>query len=176
MEQERDELSRQQEQLMSRSQALEESLRDREEQMAKVRAEARERMNRADLRLLTGIIEMHESLLQFAPEALDSDIQEQVHSVFASLNLRQIPTVGRPFDSELHTVFDTVYSTDYKDSTVISEKSCGYEASGVVVKKADVVISRDPFWCTACASFSWRRKPLFAMFAEASCWRQPLTS
>ena len=151
VEHERDELSLQKEQFKSRAKALEEGLQEREAQLAKLRAEARERMNRADLRLLTGIIEMHEGLLKYSPEALDSDIQEQVEAVFASLHLRRIPTVGNTFDSELHTVFDTVYSSDYKDSTIIEEKSCGYEAAGVIVKRADVVVSRDPFWCTACA-------------------------
>ncbi len=150
LELERDEAKREKEQAISQKAAADEKLAHKEAQLTKARNDARERMNRADLRLLTGIIEMHENLLSYAPDSLDSDLSEQISSVFLSLNLRRISTVGNQFDEELHNVLDTVYSTDYHDSTVISERSCGYEAAGVVVKKADVVVSRDPFWCEKC--------------------------
>lgn len=116
-----------------------------------LRAEALRKLDRGDLRLLTGLVEIHEELLARCEGQLPSEVASAVEAVFDALALRRIETVGRRMDPGVHRAVETVYSTAHPDGTVVAERSAGYRAAGAVLKPADVVLSRDPYWCSSCA-------------------------
>lgn len=126
-------------------------------QQAKERAEAQAPPDSFQLvQALIGLFERIDSLPVPPSSATPtgsydvSALEGSVREISRFIGIQRIPTVGQPYDDERHQAVEVVYSTEHPHNTIIRELSHGYEAQSGVVKVADVIVSRNPFFCPRC--------------------------
>lgn len=68
-------------------------------------------------------------------------IAKQMEAVFAAHGLERIPTIGTPFDPEVHEAVSQLPHPKHPADTVAEELESGWRCNGQVIKPAKVVIS-----------------------------------
>jgi molecular chaperone GrpE len=69
-------------------------------------------------------------------------IERQLKAVLESQNVVRIPSVGKPFDPDLHDALGTVNLPDEPDGTVIEEIESGYKLDNRVIRPARVRVNK----------------------------------
>jgi len=70
-------------------------------------------------------------------------IERQLNGIFSAHELERIPTVGEPFNPQLHEAIGQQSSENPAD-TVIQEVESGYRSSDTILKPAKVIVSTGP--------------------------------
>jgi len=68
-------------------------------------------------------------------------IQKQLFTALSARGLKQLETVGKPFDPHLHEAVEHVISQDRQEGIVIEEVLPGYELNGKLIRPAKVKVS-----------------------------------
>jgi molecular chaperone GrpE (heat shock protein) len=130
--------------------SLKSRLNTSEKRLDEVTSAAASRFSESDWRILSGVIQMYDAIVDLSDNIPESDLERTAFSVLEALKLKKINSVGTFYNSAIHKAVETVYTTDYKHDLVIGEKSSGYEASGAVIKSAEVIVANNPYWCEKC--------------------------
>lgn len=106
----------------------------------------------ANAALLMDVLPLYDSFkraLNQVPKPLQADawveglkrIQSQYQTLFRSLGLDEIPTVGQPFDPELHEAVAREHRAGVTAGQVLAEASTGFRLHGRVLIPAKVTVS-----------------------------------
>lgn len=101
------------------------------------------------LRLLP-VLDNFERTTQFAQQGASFEsllegvqlIEKQFKAVLGSQGLMPIPSVGQPFDENLHEAIGTEPSTEYPSGTVTMEIEPGYRLGDKVIRPAKVRVAQ----------------------------------
>ncbi len=122
--------------------------------LADARAAAENSAPAGSFQLVSSIITLFQRLQELrdgvGPRREFLAVETSLSEVSEQIGLEKVKSVGRKADPELHQVTEVVYSTTHPHDTIIREISQGYTARSSVVKLAEVVVSRNPFWCPKC--------------------------
>jgi molecular chaperone GrpE len=69
-------------------------------------------------------------------------VEKQFRGVLQGQNLKRIPSVGEPFDPELHEAVGIAKSEEHPDETVVEEFEPGYRLGDRVIRPAKVRVAR----------------------------------
>eukprot|EP00640_Fibrocapsa_japonica_P002424 CAMPEP_0113943824 /NCGR_PEP_ID=MMETSP1339-20121228/28252_1 /TAXON_ID=94617 /ORGANISM="Fibrocapsa japonica" /LENGTH=283 /DNA_ID=CAMNT_0000948787 /DNA_START=49 /DNA_END=900 /DNA_ORIENTATION=+ /assembly_acc=CAM_ASM_000762 len=69
---------------------------------------------------------------------------DDLNEVFTKLGMKEIPTVGEPFDFNLHSAVMQQPSDEYPEDTICLEYAKGYMVDGEMIRPAMVVVSAGP--------------------------------
>ncbi|MBI4872781.1 MAG: nucleotide exchange factor GrpE [Candidatus Riflebacteria bacterium] len=152
-----DELLRREEELRTRDaerQKLSEENDRLRQRLEEARSHAEATAPAGSFQLVSALITLFQRLQNLrdkvGPQREFSTIEGSLQEISGLIGLERIRSVGKTVDPELHQVAEVVYSTEHAHDTVIREVSQGYTARSGVVKLAEVVISRNPYWCKKC--------------------------
>jgi molecular chaperone GrpE len=156
------------EQLEERTRAAEQKLSDVQSRFEQLRAqlqretdETRQRLNRAaDERarrekadFISALLPASDNLRRAIEAAEQGSSYESLlegvrgtainfESALASLGVETVPSVGQPFDPELHEAVDTTVVEDERDGLVTAEYSRGYKIGERLLRPARVQVGR----------------------------------
>lgn len=152
-----DELARKDEELRASER---EQLRLREElerlktRLDEARAHAESASPTGSFQLVQAIITLFQKLQdlkdRLGPQKELAAIEGSLKEISNLIGLERIKSVGRVVDPELHQVVEVVYSTEHPHNSIVREIGQGYSARSSVVKMAEVVVARNPYWCRKC--------------------------
>lgn len=71
-------------------------------------------------------------------------IDRQLKIVLEGQKVVRVPSVGQPFDPEVHEALAMVDSADHEDGTVLDEIESGYKLGDRVIRPARVRVSKKP--------------------------------
>ncbi len=71
-------------------------------------------------------------------------IDRQLRTVLEGQKVVRVPSVGQPFDPEVHEALAMVDSEEHEDGTVIDEIESGYKLGDRVIRPARVRVSKKP--------------------------------
>lgn len=71
-------------------------------------------------------------------------IDRQLKVVLEGQKVVRVPSVGQPFDPEVHEALATVESAEHEDGTVLDEIESGYKLGDRVIRPARVRVSKKP--------------------------------
>lgn len=97
--------------------------------------------------LLPGLDNLARAVSHLPPEAKDGLAEglrltiRQIDDALASQGIRQIESVGRPFDPRLHDAVLTVPAGELEPGTVVAELAPGYQVHDRVVRPAQVSVA-----------------------------------
>ncbi|MBI3892910.1 MAG: nucleotide exchange factor GrpE [Candidatus Wallbacteria bacterium] len=118
------------------------------------RAHAESASPTGSFQLVQAIITLFQKLQdlkdRLGPQKEYAAIETSLREISGLIGLERIKSVGRAVDPELHQVVEIVYSTEHPHNSVIRESAQGYTARASVVKMAEVVVARNPYWCRKC--------------------------
>jgi molecular chaperone GrpE len=133
------------------------------QQLQRETDETRQRLNRAaderaaadKARFIASLLPVMDDLhraIQAADEGADRDaIHEGIRRIASSFenslmsaNVEPIPSVGEPFDPELHEAVDTADVESDKDGRVVQEYSRGFRMGDRLLRPARVKVGRSP--------------------------------
>ncbi|HVT14159.1 MAG TPA: nucleotide exchange factor GrpE [Fimbriimonadaceae bacterium] len=119
-----------------------------EEQRKQLETFATERLVRA---LLPVLDNFERALASLSSGATSESIEEglkavdrQLRQVLEGQNVSRIPSVGHPFDPEVHEALALEPSEEHEDNTVIGELEAGYKMGERVIRPARVRVARKP--------------------------------
>nr|HWA82167.1 nucleotide exchange factor GrpE [Fimbriimonadaceae bacterium] len=119
-----------------------------EEQRKQLETFATERLVRALLPVLDNFERALASLGAGATaESIDEGLKavdRQLRQVLEGQNVTRIPSVGQPFDPEVHEALALEPSEEHEDNTVIGELEAGYKMGDRVIRPARVRVARKP--------------------------------
>ncbi|MDR3692148.1 MAG: nucleotide exchange factor GrpE [Fimbriimonas sp.] len=69
-------------------------------------------------------------------------VERQLRNVLESQNVKRIPTVGQPFDPDVHEAIGTESGTEHPDETVVIEVEPGYKMGEKVIRPARVKVAK----------------------------------
>lgn len=69
-------------------------------------------------------------------------VERQLRTVLESQKVQRIPSVGQPFDPDIHEAIAMVDSNDHEEGTVIEELEAGYKLGDRVIRPARVRVSK----------------------------------
>ncbi len=70
-------------------------------------------------------------------------IRQQLHDALKKLGLRRIPTVGEPFDPQLHEAVGLVETPGNADNRIVQEVQGGYTLGDRLLRPARVLVARN---------------------------------
>jgi molecular chaperone GrpE len=70
-------------------------------------------------------------------------VEKQLRGVLESQNLRRIPSVGQPFDPDLHDAIGMEASEEFENDTVTTEIEPGYRIGDRVIRAARVKVAKN---------------------------------
>jgi molecular chaperone GrpE len=71
-------------------------------------------------------------------------VEKQLRFLIEQQNVSRIPSLGQPFDANLHEALGTVVTEDYEPDTVVDELEPGYKMGEKVIRPAKVRVSVKP--------------------------------
>ncbi|MBC8065239.1 MAG: nucleotide exchange factor GrpE [Chlorobia bacterium] len=71
-------------------------------------------------------------------------IDRQLRLVLESQRVQRVPSLGQPFDPEVHEALAMVESVEQEDGTVIDEIEAGYKLGDRIIRPARVRVSKKP--------------------------------
>lgn len=69
-------------------------------------------------------------------------IETEILNSLERIGVRRIPSVGKPFNPEVHNAVMLVADFKAKSNTVIEEIKAGYTLNGKVIRVAEVIVAR----------------------------------
>lgn len=127
--------------------------------LEETRREAQAGFDPEGFQLVQEVIEVSQRFDELR-RSLDDDLQAEGHweglmeglrRLWDCLGVSPIATVGHAFDGELHQAVEVIHSNDYDHDSVVAELGPGFTAAGTVIKPADVVVCRNPYYCEDCS-------------------------
>ena len=152
-----DELGRKDEELRrveAERQRLNEELERLKQRLEEARSHAESTSPAGSFQLVSAIITLFQRLQELRDKAGPlrefNAIEHSLGEISGLIGLERIRAIGQTYDPEMHQIAEVVYSTEHAHNTVIREVGQGYSARSSVVKLADVVLARNPYWCKKC--------------------------
>lgn len=71
-------------------------------------------------------------------------VTKQFLSTLERINIRRVPTVGAPFDPNIHEAIQQIETAEQTPGTVIAEVLAGYQMGDRLVRAAMVVVAKAP--------------------------------
>lgn len=71
-------------------------------------------------------------------------VEKQLRFLIEQQNVSRVPSLGQPFDANIHEALGTVPSEDYEPDTVVDEIEPGYKMGERVIRPAKVRVSVKP--------------------------------
>jgi len=69
-------------------------------------------------------------------------IYQRLLDLFKKWNVRQMKTVGEPFDPHLHVAVDVEYTDEFPPNTVVAEQRKGYLLGNRILRFAEVIVAK----------------------------------
>jgi molecular chaperone GrpE len=69
-------------------------------------------------------------------------IQAKLTAVLKTYGLEKLPSIGTPFDPDLHDALMMVDSDKFGPNTVVDQHECGYKLGDKVIRHAKVIVSK----------------------------------
>lgn len=67
---------------------------------------------------------------------------QRLLDLFKKWNIRQMESVGKPFDPHLHVAVDVEHTDEYPPNTVVAEQRKGYLLGNQVLRFAEVIVAK----------------------------------
>lgn len=101
------------------------------------------------------LIELHKNIHTMLDQsdtcsAKQKQLQLVLNELFSQNQLQVFSSVGQKFCLDSHQIMDTIYCSDESHNMVFKELSQGFIHKGQIVQKAQVIVSKNPYYCGEC--------------------------